>query len=115
MCKLLAVLDMLDSKTWPDKFDFQHGDASIRRLAKQFQVDEISSVRGFREFKEIKDHSNIFDLKPLLTAFNTVAISSCLCERTYSAMNTTFLHLKEMRCLQSIYLRCYLLTVLDLL
>jgi len=57
---------MLDPKTWPDKFDFQHGDPSIRRLAKQFQVDEISSVRGFREFKEIKDHSNQ-DLKPLLT------------------------------------------------
>jgi len=60
---------------------------SIRRLAKQFQVDKTSSVRGFWEFKEIKDHSNIFDLKPLLTAVNTVAISSCECERTFSAMN----------------------------
>ncbi|KAE9522688.1 hypothetical protein AGLY_016910 [Aphis glycines] len=84
---LLSDLDMLDPKTWPDKFDFQHGDASLRRLAKQFQVDEISSVRGFREFKEIKDHSNISDLKPLLTAVNTVAISSCACERSFSAMN----------------------------
>jgi len=84
---LLADLDMLDPKTWPDKFDFQHGDANIRRLAKQFQVDEISSVRGFHEFKEIKDHSNIFDLKSLFTAVNTVAISSCECERTFSAIN----------------------------
>ncbi|KAL4147958.1 hypothetical protein QTP88_002271 [Uroleucon formosanum] len=38
-------------------------------------------------WREIKDHSNIFDLKPLLTAVNTVAISSCECERTFSAMN----------------------------
>lgn len=45
---LLADLDMLDPKTWPDQFDFQHDDVSIRRLARQFQVDEISSVRGLR-------------------------------------------------------------------
>lgn len=37
---LLADLDMLDPKTLLDKFDFQHGDANIRRLAKQFQVDK---------------------------------------------------------------------------
>jgi len=49
MCKLLGDLDILDPKTRSDKFNFQHGDASIRRSAKQFQVNEISSVRGFRE------------------------------------------------------------------
>lgn len=44
-------------------------------------MDEKSSVRGFRELKEKKDHSLISDLKPLITAVNTIAISSSECER----------------------------------
>lgn len=84
---LMTDLDILDSNTWPDVYDFQYGDNNIRRLSQQFQVDKQSSVRGFREFKEIKDHSNICDLKPLITAVNTIAISSSECERAFSSMN----------------------------
>jgi len=85
--QLLKDLDYLDAKNWPDDCDILYGDENIRRLAKQFQVDEISSVRGFRVFIDTKDSSKILDLKPLLDAINTVAISSSECERVFSSMN----------------------------
>jgi len=74
-------------KNWPDDCDILYGDENIRRLAKLFQVDEISSVRGFRMFIDTKDSSKILDLKTLLDAINTVAISSSECERVFSSMN----------------------------
>lgn len=85
--QLLKDLDYLDMKNWPDDCDVMYGDENIRRLAKQFQVDEVSSVRGFRMFLDSKSNSKVFDLKPLLDAINTVAISSSECERVFSSMN----------------------------
>lgn len=85
--QLLQDLNYLDMKNWPDDCDVLYGDENIRRLAKQFQVDEVSSVRGFRMFIDTKNNSKIFDLKPLLDAINTVAISSSECEHVFSCMN----------------------------
>eukprot|EP00102_Acyrthosiphon_pisum_P010394 XP_008178697.1 PREDICTED: E3 SUMO-protein ligase KIAA1586-like [Acyrthosiphon pisum] len=45
------------------------------------------SATGFREFKDLKDSSTVLDLRPLLTAIKTVAISSSECERAFSSMN----------------------------
>lgn len=42
------------------------------RLLKQFQIDEVLSVRGFLLFIETKNNFRILDLKPLLYAINTV-------------------------------------------
>jgi len=51
--ELLKDLDVLNVQNWPDKYDIQYGDKNVRRLAIQFQVDETSTIRGFREFKDI--------------------------------------------------------------
>jgi len=84
--QLLADLNVFDSNTWPDNFNIQYGDDSIRRLSQKFKVDEISAVRGFREFKDTRDE-NIEDLKNLTSAIKTIAISSSECERAFSSMN----------------------------
>lgn len=85
--ELLKDLSVLDMQNWPDKYDIQFGDKSVRRLASKFQVDEKNSVRGYREFKDCKRLSIDNSLKPLLVAINTIAISSSECERSFSAMN----------------------------
>lgn len=84
--ELLKDLTVLDMQNWPDKYDIQFGDKSVRRLALKFQVDEKNSVRGYREFKDCKRLSIDNSLKPLLVTINTITISS-ECERSFSAMN----------------------------
>lgn len=85
--ELLKDLDALDSTTWPDNVDIQYGDDCIRRLVSRFYLDEQTTIRGFREFKDLKDSSKINHLHPLLTAVKSIAISSAECERAFSAMN----------------------------
>lgn len=75
--------DYLDMKNWPDDCDVLYGNENIRRLTNQFQIDEVSFVRRFRVFIDTKNSSKILDLKPLLNAINTVAISSSECERVF--------------------------------
>lgn len=58
-------------------------------MATKFQVDEISTVRGFREYKDTKKFSLIDSLRPLIVEINTIAISSSEFERSYSTMNNT--------------------------
>jgi len=87
--ELLKDLDVLNEQNWPDKHAIQYGDKNVRRLAKIFQVDETSTIRGFREFKDTQKLSLIHSLRPLIVAINTVAISSSECERSFSSMNNT--------------------------
>jgi len=84
--QLLTDLNVFDSNAWPDNFNIQYGDDSIRRLSQKFKVDEISAVRSFCEFKDTRDE-NIEDLKNLTSAIKTIAISSSECERAFSSMN----------------------------
>lgn len=84
--QLLSDLDIFAPKNWPDNFNIQYGDDCIRRLSKKFKVDEITSVRGFRQFKDTKE-DNVEDLKLLTTAIKCIAISSSECERSFSSMN----------------------------
>lgn len=58
----------------------------IRRLSKKFKVDEITSVRCFRQFKDTEENI-IEDLKLLTTAIKCIAISSSECERSFSSIN----------------------------
>lgn len=87
LCRSFCALACTSSLKWPDDCDVLYGDENIRRLAKQFQVNEISSVRVFRMFINTKDSSKIVDIKPLLDAINTVVISPSECERVFSSMN----------------------------
>jgi len=84
--QLLSDLDIFVPKNWPDNFNIQYSDDCIRRLSKKFKVDEITSVRGFRQFKDTKE-DNVEDLKLLTTAIKCIAISSSECERSFSSMN----------------------------
>jgi len=84
---ILKDLNVLDPNNWPDNIDIQYGDDSIRRLANKFHLNEVSTIRGFREFKDLKDSSKIPTLNPLLTAISTIAVSSSECERSFSSMN----------------------------
>ncbi|KAL5243637.1 hypothetical protein ACI65C_011047 [Semiaphis heraclei] len=83
---LLADLEMISPNNWPDSCDIQYGDTSIRRLSKIFKVDEQASVRGFREYKDFPSSLND-NIKPLMNAVKTLAISSAECERSFSSMN----------------------------
>jgi len=83
---LLADLDMISLNNWSDSCDIQYGDTSIRRLSKIFKVDEQASVRGFREYKDFPSSLND-NIKPLMNAVKTLAISSAECERSFSSMN----------------------------
>lgn len=85
--QLLKDLDYLNVKNWPHDCDIMYVDENIRRLAKQFHVDEVSSVRGFRVLIDIKNSFEVFDLKTLLYAINTIAIFSSECELVFSSMN----------------------------
>ncbi|XP_025199906.1 uncharacterized protein LOC112597896 [Melanaphis sacchari] len=82
---LIEDLEVLSPENWPDNMDIQYGDENIRRLSQVFQIDQVLSVRGFREFKENKKVN--IDIKPLMTVINSIAISSSKCERTFSSMN----------------------------
>lgn len=82
---LIEDLEVLSPENWPDNMDIQYGDESIRRLSQVFQIDQVLSVRGFREYKENKKVN--IDIKPLMTVINSIAISSSECERTFSSMN----------------------------
>ncbi|VVC40737.1 Hypothetical protein CINCED_3A017400 [Cinara cedri] len=77
---LLKDLDVLNVQNWPDKYDIQYGDKFVRRLATQFQVDEILIVRGFREFKDTTNLSLVYSLRPLIVAINTI-------NKSFSTMN----------------------------
>ncbi|XP_050065047.1 ATP-dependent DNA helicase PIF1-like [Aphis gossypii] len=56
---LNSDLDVLDPNNWPDSIDIQYGDDSVKRLAIKFHLDEKCTIRGFREFKDLKDSSKI--------------------------------------------------------
>ncbi|XP_050066439.1 uncharacterized protein LOC126555582 isoform X3 [Aphis gossypii] len=86
---LLKDMEVLEPKSWLDNCDIQFGDKNIRRLTAIFQVDERSTIQGFREYKDTRVISSISPLNPLLVAIKTIAISSSECERTFSAMNNT--------------------------
>ncbi|CAI6374561.1 unnamed protein product [Macrosiphum euphorbiae] len=85
--ELIKELDVLNSNNWPDNVDILYEDDCVRRLVTRFHLDEKSTIRGFREFKDTKDSSQINHLHPLLTAVRTIAISSSECERTFSVMS----------------------------
>jgi len=85
--ELLKDLDELNYNNWPDNVDIQYVDACVRWLVTRFHFDEKTTIRGFREFKDTKDSSQINYLHPLLTAVRIIAISSSECERSFSAMN----------------------------
>lgn len=87
--ELLKDIEVLEPKSWPDNCDIQFGDKNVRRLTAEFQVDEISTIQGFREYKDTRVISSISSLKPLLVSIKTIAISSSECERSFSAMNNT--------------------------
>jgi len=92
---LLKYMEVLEPKSWPDNCDIQFGDKNVRRLTAIFQVDETSTIQGFREFKDTKVIPSMSPLKPLLIAIKTIAISSSECERTFSAMNNTSCYIKK--------------------
>jgi len=71
--ELLKDLDVLNYNNWPDNVDIQYGDNCVRRLVTRFHLDEKTTIRGFREFKDTKDYSQINYLHPLLTAVRTIA------------------------------------------
>ncbi|KAL4136198.1 hypothetical protein QTP88_007761 [Uroleucon formosanum] len=85
--ELIKDLDVLNSNNWPDYVDILYGDDCVRRLITRFHLDEKTTIRGFREFKDTKDSSQINYLHPLLTAVRIIAISSSESERSFSAMN----------------------------
>lgn len=84
---LLKDINILDPSNWPDNIDIQYGDDSVRRLATKFCLDENTTIRGFREFKETKDSLKIPALLLLITTISTIAISLSECERSFSTMN----------------------------
>lgn len=86
---LLSDIKVLQSDSWPASLEIQYGDAAVRRLCQRLRVGERKSVQGFREYKDLKASKTPEDLKPLLKAVHTIAVSTSECERAFSSMNDT--------------------------
>ena len=65
-----------------------YGDDDVTALAQRFKVDVIrQSIRAFREYLDNGGKRFPEELKPLMTAIDTVPVCTAECERGFSQMN----------------------------
>ena len=90
---LINELKVLNADNWPDQpvnsdtLDRLYGEEEVSSLAQRFRVDERSSLRAFREYKDAGGKRVPDELKHLLTAVDTTPLCTAECERGYSQMN----------------------------
>ncbi|KAJ1178017.1 hypothetical protein NDU88_003267 [Pleurodeles waltl] len=81
-------IKLIYPENWPeDSMDIQYGDKDVRQLCQILRVNVVDSIRGFREYKEVKAAYIPLDFIPLMKAVETIAVSTSECERSFSCMN----------------------------
>ncbi|KAK7162494.1 hypothetical protein R3I93_006722 [Phoxinus phoxinus] len=86
--KLIEDLKVLYPQYWPHDDNALFGECEVETLCQLFCIDSPRNV--IRAFREYRDNNGTFipdELNYLLTAVNTVPISSAECERGFSQMN----------------------------
>lgn len=66
-------------------FTFENND--VEEIAEQFGLNGRLCIRAFREFNESKGKVVSADFQQLLTAENTIPVSTAKCERNFSGIN----------------------------
>ena len=62
-------------------------DDKIRQLCQRFRIISQPCVSGYREFKDAEGRQVPPNLRPVITAVNTLVVSTADCERSFSCMN----------------------------
>lgn len=88
---LIEQLKVLCIDNWPDVLFASssplYGEDEVTALAERFRLSVRQSVRAFRDYRENGGKRIPEDLKPLLTAIDTVPVCTAECERGFSQMN----------------------------
>lgn len=84
--EFLQLLEVLYPHKWPLEINIMYNEKEIKKLSHILKVNERESIRGFREYV---DNKSIIpnNLKPLISAVNSLVVFTAECERLFSAMN----------------------------
>ncbi|XP_069485015.1 E3 SUMO-protein ligase KIAA1586-like [Ambystoma mexicanum] len=86
--KLISELKVLYMQYWPDELPPTYGESEIESLCERFDIgDTRQTIRAYREHRETGGKEANRHYKELLTALNTIAISTAECEQGFSQMN----------------------------
>ena len=82
-------IDCLNPERWPPDIatEITYGDDEVRSLCRRFSLPEMSTVEGFRQYKDEGGKILPDDLRKLRDALNTLVVSAADCERAFSSMN----------------------------
>lgn len=92
---ILSSCRTIYPRYWPDDYDILYGEAEVVSMCKRLHLPERPAINAFREYKENGGKAVPGDLKPLVTALESVAVSTAECERGFSSMNTTLTPLRS--------------------
>lgn len=86
---LVSEIDILDSHRWPTNVDspWFEGEEKLEQLCKRFRLDYPSICEAFRDFIDNGGTAVPESLKPLMTAVNSLPVTSGDCGRGFGAMN----------------------------
>lgn len=87
---ILSSCRTIYPRYWPDDYDILYDEAEVVSMCKRLHLPN-----GFREYKESGGKAVPEDLKPLVTALESVAVSTAECERGFRSMNTKLTPLRS--------------------
>lgn len=98
---LLRHLDILNRDKFPDFPPPRYGEAEILALCAKFNLDERSSINGFRDYLE-NPKVRPSSLLPLMRTCDTLACSSSECERGFSLLNLILTPLRNQLLIENV-------------
>uniref|UniRef100_A0A8C5MRD2 Uncharacterized protein n=1 Tax=Leptobrachium leishanense TaxID=445787 RepID=A0A8C5MRD2_9ANUR len=86
---LVSEMEILNSQRWPNNVDslWFEGEVKLEQLCKRFQLNFTSICEGFRDYIDNAGTEIPENLKPAVTAVNSLPVTSGDCERGFSTMN----------------------------
>ncbi|CAH2273660.1 Hypothetical predicted protein [Pelobates cultripes] len=86
---LVSEIDILNAQRWPINVDspWFEGEAKLEQLCKRFRLSYASICEGFRDYIDNGGAEIPENLKPVVTAVNSLPVTSGDCERGFSSMN----------------------------
>ncbi|CAH2300969.1 Hypothetical predicted protein [Pelobates cultripes] len=86
---LVSEIDILNSQSWPINVNspWFEGEAKLEQLCKRFRLSYASICEGFRDYIDNGGAEIPENLKPVVTAVNSLPVTSGDCERGFSTMN----------------------------
>ncbi|XP_077335488.1 E3 SUMO-protein ligase KIAA1586 homolog [Lithobates pipiens] len=87
---LVSEIDILNAQRWPINVDspWFEGEVKLEQLCKRFRLSYYPSIcEGFRDYIDNGGEEIPEKLKPVVTAVNSLPVTSGDCERGFSTMN----------------------------